>query len=62
VFFQGNVAAPLLDHFHPPLSEERRWEWFHSKWAIVLVDNLNQHLLPEGYFAEPFVHVGLMSD
>jgi hypothetical protein len=20
---------PLLDHFHPPLSAERRWESFH---------------------------------
>ena len=49
---------PLLDHFHPPLSEERHWEGFHSKWANVLVDELNQTLLPPGYFAEPHVHVG----
>src|SRR4029079_12493677 len=44
---------PLLDHFHPPLSDERRWRGFHSKWANVLVDELNETLLPEGYFAEP---------
>jgi hypothetical protein len=50
--------VPLLDHFHPPLSEERHWEGFHSKWANALVDDLNQNLLPEGYFAEPHVHAG----
>jgi len=49
---------PLLDHFHPPLSEERHWEGFHSKWANVLVDELNETLLPSGYFAEPHVHMG----
>jgi hypothetical protein len=49
---------PLLDHFHPPLSEERHWEGFHSKWANVLVDELNDTLLPAGYFAEPHVHMG----
>jgi hypothetical protein len=49
---------PLLDHFHPPLSEERHWEGFHSKWANVLVDALNETLLPSGYFAEPHVPMG----
>ena len=49
---------PLLDHFHPPLSEERHWDGFHSKWANVLVDELNEPLLPQGYFAEPHVHSG----
>lgn len=48
----------LLDYFHPPLSEERHWEAFHSKWANVLVDELNETLLPAGYFAEPHVHMG----
>jgi hypothetical protein len=48
----------LLDHFHAPLSEERHWEGFHSKWANALVDDLNQRLLPDGYFAEPHVHMG----
>jgi hypothetical protein len=50
--------VPVLDHFHPPLSEERHWEGFHSKWANVLVDELNQTLLPKGYFAEPHIHMG----
>jgi hypothetical protein len=49
---------PLLDHFHPPLSEERHWEGFHSKWANSLVDHLNDSWLPMGYFAEPHVHQG----
>jgi hypothetical protein len=49
---------PLFDHFHPPLSEERHWEGFYSKWANVLVDELNETLLPSGYFAEPHVHMG----
>jgi hypothetical protein len=49
---------PLLDHFHAPLSEERHWDGFHSKWANTLVDALNEELLPEGYFAEPHVHIG----
>jgi hypothetical protein len=49
---------PLLDHFHPPLSEERHAEGFHSKWANSLVDHLNESWLPAGYFAEPQVHYG----
>jgi hypothetical protein len=28
---------PLLDHFHPPLSEERSWEGFHSALCGVAV-------------------------
>jgi hypothetical protein len=37
---------PLLDHFHPPLSSERRWESFHSSW------------LPPNYIAEEHAHIG----
>ena len=29
---------PLLDHFHPPVSERRSWEGFHSLWVAALVD------------------------
>ena len=43
---------PLLDHFHPPLSEQRHWESFHGHWAAALSDALNAGLLPAGYFAE----------
>jgi hypothetical protein len=48
---------PLLDHFHPPLSEERSWQGFHTAWAATLAENLNQRL-PPGYFAEPQTHGG----
>src|SRR5580698_10798070 len=49
---------PLLDHFHPPLSAERRGESFHSSWATKLVDSLTEHWLPPGYIAEEHVHIG----
>ncbi len=49
---------PLLDHFHPPLSQRRHWESFHSAWASALADALNQEWLPEGYFAEEMITVG----
>ncbi|OWK38473.1 DUF4058 domain-containing protein [Fimbriiglobus ruber] len=42
---------PLLDHFHPPLSERRHWHSFHNSWATYLASQLNA-VLPEGYFAE----------
>jgi len=49
---------PLLDHFHPPLLTARHWESFHGRWAAALFDLLNDHLLPEGYFAEMEVRLG----
>jgi hypothetical protein len=48
---------PLLDHFHPPLSQERHWESFHAAWIGSLADALNR-TLPSGYFAEEQVHAG----
>jgi Protein of unknown function (DUF4058) len=48
---------PLLDHFHPPLSNERHWESFHAAWLGSLADDLNRRL-PQGYFAEEQVHAG----
>ncbi len=49
---------PLLDHFHPPLSAERRWESFHSSWATKLADALTERWLPPNYIAEEHVHFG----
>lgn len=49
---------PLLDHFHPPLHPGRHWQGFHSKWANVMVDLLNDRLLPPHHFAEPFIKAG----
>src|SRR5947209_13446389 len=51
------TRVPLLDHFHPPLSLERRWESFHAAWSGSLADALNQ-MLPAGYFAEEQTHAG----
>src|SRR5262249_62187260 len=50
--------VPLLDHFHPPLSERRPWESFHSTWASTLADVLNRDLLPPGYIAREHIHAG----
>jgi hypothetical protein len=49
---------PLLDHFHDPLNQERRWRGFHSYWASAIVTQLSQ-TLPPGYYAEPQVNAGL---
>lgn len=49
---------PLFDHFHPPLHGPRRWEGFHHAWAILIAQQLNQGILPEGYFAEPEISLG----
>ena len=48
---------PLLDHFRPPLSQERHWESFHVAWSSALADALNEEL-PPGYFAEELTHAG----
>jgi hypothetical protein len=49
---------PLLDHFHPPVSQTRHWESVHACWANEIMAALNQGVLPPGYFAETQVHVG----
>jgi Protein of unknown function (DUF4058) len=49
---------PLLDHFHPPLSERRPWESFHSTLCTALADHLNDSVLPAGYIALEQVHPG----
>ncbi len=49
---------PLLDPFHPPLSERRHWDSFHGAWAEALALSLNGGLLPARYFAEARVKLG----
>jgi hypothetical protein len=49
---------PLRDHFHPPLSELRPWESFHTTWAGTLADALNSGVLPPRYIALEQVHAG----
>jgi hypothetical protein len=53
---------PLLDHFHPPLAPRRHWESFHVNWAGAIADDLNESLLPEGYFAEEHGQLGPMAE
>ncbi len=49
---------PLLDHFHPPISQRRGWEGFHGLWAAALVEKLNEDILADEYFADMQVHIG----
>lgn len=59
VFFR-EADMPLLDHFHPPLRDRRDWGPFHGKWANTISDQLNAHLLPSAYVAEPYLKWGRM--
>jgi hypothetical protein len=52
---------PLLDHFHPPLSERRQWHSFHHAWAAMIAFDLNRQL-PPGYFADPTVEFNIEID
>jgi hypothetical protein len=52
------ATMPLIDHFQPPLSNERRWESFHSSWATRIADALTERWLPPNYIAEENVHLG----
>lgn len=49
---------PLLDHFRPPLSQQRHWDSFHGAWAEAMAINLNDSLLPERFVAEARVNLG----
>lgn len=48
---------PLRDHFRPPVSSHHSWEGFHAQWPAMLVLRLFP-TLPDGYTAEPRVHLG----
>src|ERR1700741_5308955 len=52
------LPMPLLDHFRPPLSQQRHWDSFHGAWAEAIAVNLNQSLLPDRFVAEARVKVG----
>lgn len=52
---------PLLDHFRPPLKQQRFWHGFHNTWAASIAAALNTQL-PSGYFAEPNVQFGIEID
>jgi len=48
---------PLRDHFRPPISSRSSWEGFHGGWPMTMVQQLSK-VLPDGYTAEPRVHLG----
>ncbi len=50
-------TMPLIDHFHPPLCNERRWESFHSSWATRIADALTERWLPRNFIAEEHEHL-----
>jgi hypothetical protein len=52
---------PLRDHFRPPLDNLRHWEALHGGWPMIIVATLRD-LLPKGYFAEPWIHLGSSAD
>src|SRR5262245_21692767 len=51
----AELAMPLLDHFHPPLSRTHPWRGFHGAWAAAMARLLNAGVLPPGYYAVPFL-------
>jgi hypothetical protein len=54
---QRSVIMPLRDHFRPPVSTRSSWEGFHGMWPATIVLRLGP-LLPDGFTAEPRVHLG----
>lgn len=45
---------PLLDHFHPPLTQTHTRRSFHGTWAVAIARLLNAGVLPPGFYAVPF--------
>lgn len=46
---------PLRDHFRQPLSRTHPWRAFHGTWATAMAQQLNDGVLPDGYYAVPFL-------
>jgi hypothetical protein len=51
----AEFTVPLLDHFHPPLSQTHPWRAFHGAWAAAMARLLNGGVLPVGFYAVPFI-------
>ena len=49
----------LKDHFSPPLSLRRHWHSFYEAWATYIASELDVQL-PEGYFVETNVQLGIV--
>src|SRR5579871_5190971 len=48
---------PLLDHFREPIPLGRKWESFHSYFAVAIGAHLNR-ALPDRFFAAVQMHPG----
>lgn len=48
----------ILDHFHPPLSDQRFWNAFHHAWPAAIARRLNRDILSDEYFASPSIQFG----
>ncbi len=48
---------PLLDHFHPPVSEEIQWNSFHAAFAGSITDQLTA-AVPAGYRVQEHFKIG----
>jgi hypothetical protein len=51
---------PLLDHFHPPVSNRLQWQSFHSAWATHIANDLNANWLSEEFLAAEFAGAGTL--
>jgi len=55
----GEKLMPLLDHFHPPVSDERSPASLHTLWLGALTGYLNLGgRLPAGYYAQAEISIG----
>jgi hypothetical protein len=48
----------LLDHFHPPLSNECEWPSVHGTWVTTILQRLNGAVLSDRFAARSQVHAG----
>ncbi|MBI1918257.1 MAG: DUF4058 family protein [Planctomycetes bacterium] len=49
---------PLYNHFVAPLRFTHPWSGFHGTWATMIARQLNQDILPPGFYAIPTVELG----
>ena len=52
---------PLRDHFRPPVSDRRPWDFLHGMWSGTMIQRLFP-LLPERYYAAPHIHLVVNPD
>ena len=52
------TVMPLHNHFVAPLRFTHPWSGFHGTWATMIARQLNQDILPPGFYAIPTVELG----